>query len=536
MIPFLFIPLYAETHFKFFSFFPNLLFKKSPEVIFDLPRRLEPGNDLPIVLLVNDIDRFPFECTEVKIAVTQKNRPPALFQFIDVQKNIIEHPFSFQSLIYVFTIPRNRLINGIGHINCSATIRSKNKTQTIINDNLTTSSKLPFSCFFAEESLPGHEWCSYGDLHVHSHFSQSHVEFGPPVQIIDLFSACYGTDFIAITDHSYDLSCAMENYLLPDESLRRWEILKTEVSRKDLKKIILLGEEISCLNSMRKVIHLCGFGHERFIPGTADGARKNAGKEPQLSIEQVISLLHQQEGVAFAAHPGSKAGFMQRIFLKRGIWTSKDLSNEINGIQAINNGFGISWQRAKVLWIKELLKGKKISIIAGNDSHGDFNRYRCLAVPFMLIKEMFERHFCAAMTGTFEKINSKKQLLELLKNGNTFVTTGPMLCLSASDSIADYTIGRNRNSFNKENVTIIIISNYEFGELSCVKLFRGNYSIGIETLFFIKHFKNEGFRASVQVSIKSIAGQKGYLRAEAECKTSDGTMHYSATSPVYLND
>ena len=276
MLTFPIIPLYAETHFKFFRLFPSLLFKRSPEAVFDIPRRVSPGNDLPAVLLLNDVHLFPIECIEVKIAVSQKNCPPQVFQFIDLKKNIVEHPFSFQSRVYLFMIPRNRLQNGLCHINCSAVIKKGNRTQTIINDNLTTSSKLPFSCYIADEYLPGHEFCSYGDMHVHSHFSQSHVEFGPPVQIIDLFTKCYGADFTGITDHSYDLSCSMENYLLTDHSIERWQVLKKEILREDLKSIMLLGEEISCLNSRNKVVHLCGFGSDEFIPGSLDGARKHA--------------------------------------------------------------------------------------------------------------------------------------------------------------------------------------------------------------------------------------------------------------------
>jgi len=528
------ISLYAETHFRFFRLFPSLLYKKIPEVIFDLPRRLAPGKDLPVVLLLNDIDRFPTECGEVKIVVSQKNISPILFQFIDLQKNIIEHPFSFQSKAFVFFLPRIKLKNGLCHINCSVNIKTGKKTQTIINDNLTTSSKLPFSCFIADESLPGNECCSYGDLHVHSHFSQSHVEFGPPIQIIDLFTTSYGADFSTVTDHSYDLECSMDNYLLPDPTLQRWKLLKNEISKKSIVNTFILGEEISCLNSNRNAVHLCGFGLEDYIPGTIDGARKKTAFKQQLSITETISLLHKQEGVAFAAHPGSRPGFMQRLFLKRGTWAYKDLSDDIDGIQAINNGFGISWQRAKVLWVKELLKGKKLSIIAGNDCHGDFNRYRFLSIPFISIKEIFDRYFCSSMTGTYVKIKSQKQLIEILKNGQTFVTTGPMLCLSASDSIKDCIIGVNIINFNKEYINIILISNYEFGEVSCVKLFFGNYSDRKEKKIFTKYMKNEGFKAILKVSILSIKGQRGYLRAEAECKNQDGNINYAATSPCYI--
>ncbi len=534
MLPIPIISLYAETHFKFFRLFPSLLYKKFPEIIFDLPRRAAPEQDLPVVLLINDIDRFPVDCLEVKITVSQKGRLPQLFQFHDIKRHMIDHPLAFQSEVYLFSIPRIALVTGLHYINCLAIVKKGKKSQTIINDNLTTSSKLPFSCFISNEPLPGSEFCSYGDLHVHSHFSQSHVEFGQPVQVIDLFAKSYGADFTGITDHSYDLSCSMKNFLLPDATLPRWRLLQKEFSREDLKNVIVPGEEISCLNSKGKAVHLCGFGLNEFIPGTIDGARKNNAGEPQLPIAQAASLLHKQEGVAFAAHPGSAMGFMQRLFLKRGTWSMDDLASGIDGLQAINNGFGISWNRAKALWINELLKGKKLSIIAGNDSHGDFNRYRYLSIPFIAVNEIFERHFCAAMTGTYEKVLKKRQLIEILKNGKTFVTNGPMLCISTSNSITESIIGNHKNDFKQEFITMILASNYEFGEPSCIKLYHGNYAEKKERLVFIKYFNNEGFTANIQVSLQFAESRNGYMRAEAECKKHDGALTHAATSPCYF--
>lgn len=396
--------LYAETHFRFFRFFPSLIYKKAPEIIFDLPRRLEPGYDLPVILIINDIDRFPVECISVDITISKPPKTTQLFQFQNIKKHIITHPFPSQSAIYLFTIPRNKLADGNNFINCAATIKKQKKNIKILNDNLFGSSKLSFSCFLADCSLPGHNFASYGDLHVHSQYSQSHVEFGAPVFVIDLFSKSYGIDFVAITDHSYDLACSMENYLKPDDQLKRWVSILEEIS-KNTKNTLVLGEEISCLNSKRKAVHLCGIGLKNFIYGTLDGARKNNKMKNQLTIESSIAQVHDQQGVAFAAHPGSKAKWLQQVFLNRGTWKKCDISLKLDGVQAINNGFDKSWDSAKKLWIKELLKGHKLSLAAGNDSHGDFNRYRYLAIPFISIKELFNRYFGNSITGIYSKIS-----------------------------------------------------------------------------------------------------------------------------------
>ena len=89
---------------------------------------------------------------------------------------------------------------------------------------------------------------------------------------------------------------------------------------------MLLGEEISCLNSKGKAIHLCGLGIKEFIPGSIDGAQHGARGAPSLPLSQAIGAIHRQGGVAYAAHPGSTMGFMQRLFLKRGNWGPADFA------------------------------------------------------------------------------------------------------------------------------------------------------------------------------------------------------------------
>jgi hypothetical protein len=407
------------------------------------------------------------------------------------------------------------------------------KTNTIINDNLPGSSKLSFSCFISDEPLPGHEYCSLGDMHVHSHYSQSHVEFGPPIEIIDLLSKCYGIDFVVITDHSYDLACSMTDYLKPDCRLPRWDSIFKDVSNKKFNTIVVLGEEISCLNSKGKAVHLCGIGIQKYISGTMDGARRTA-MDKQLSIAEVISELHSQQGVAFAAHPGSKMGIFQRLFLKRGNWEQRDCSFPLDGIQGINNGFGKNWAKAKSLWIKELKKGHKLSLAAGNDCHGDFNRYRYLAVPFVSIGESFHRYFSNAMTGIYQNISSQQDVIQGLKKGKTFVTTGPYLCIGASTSPFESIVSNEEYDLTNKELSIAIISSPEFGLPYCIRLFYGDMRQNPETMIFCKYFNKKHYTVIENLPGLKVA-DRGYVRAEAECLKEDGRLSFSATSPCYFS-
>ena len=55
-----FLPLflYAETHYRFKYFF-SFLKKQEPELLADAPHRVEPGKDIPILILSKDADRYP---------------------------------------------------------------------------------------------------------------------------------------------------------------------------------------------------------------------------------------------------------------------------------------------------------------------------------------------------------------------------------------------------------------------------------------------------------------------------------------------
>ncbi|MCK4296427.1 MAG: hypothetical protein KAX28_07220, partial [Candidatus Marinimicrobia bacterium] len=49
--------LYAEIHYHL-PFFVGRLYKKQPEIIFDLPYRIQ-SDFLPVMLLMKDSDRYP---------------------------------------------------------------------------------------------------------------------------------------------------------------------------------------------------------------------------------------------------------------------------------------------------------------------------------------------------------------------------------------------------------------------------------------------------------------------------------------------
>jgi hypothetical protein len=526
--------LYAETHFRLFGFLPNLLFRKEPETVFDLPRRCGPGKDLPVMFIMNDIDRFPAELSSVSVVISRKAKEPVVVRFEDPSHFLLKHPLGGQARVYVFSVSRKFLETGMVFINCKAELSCSNRRSKVLNDNFFGSSKLPFSCFISDDPLPANDKCSYGDLHIHSQYSQSFVEFGPPISVIDLMADAYGIDFFSITDHSYDLSCSLTDYRLTDIDLSRWRSFSYDnFSSSGLLRTLVPGEEVSCLNSNGNVIHLCCLGINNFIPGSADGVRKNPLST--LKLQEVIQNIHNQGGLAVAAHPGSKFGILQRIILNRGSWLEKDTANQIDAVQAANNGFDRSWDKAKSLWIKELLKGRKLPLVAGNDSHGDFNRYRYISVPFFSIAENFNRYLSNCKTGIYRKTRNKDEIISEIKHGATFITNGPFICISSSESIDNNVISDVPLSPVPEYVTSIIKSSYEFGTPHLLQVFFGRYGDNKEYTILSKTYNEKTFSVCTPITIDNKKlFSPGYIRAEVTCRTENGNYSFAATSPCYL--
>jgi predicted metal-dependent phosphoesterase TrpH len=528
------LALYAETHFRLFGFLPSLLFRKEPEIVFDLPRRCGPGKDLPIMLICNDIDRFPAKIASVMVVVSRKEKTPVVTEFGTPDLHLVKHPLAGRADVYIFSLPREVLDAGPVFINCKAELFNGKRRWTVLNDNFFSSSKLAFSCFISDEPFPADNECSYGDLHIHSQYSQSFVEFGPPVSVIDLMADTYGIDFYSVTDHSYDLSCSMNDYRTTDPTLSRWKSFSyNNSSSAGLLRTFIPGEEVSCLNSKGNAIHLCGLGIKDFIPGSSDGVRKNPLQT--LELQEVINKIHGQGGLAIAAHPGSKFGILQRLILNRGSWLEKDLANELDAVQAVNNGFARSWDRSKALWIKELLKGHRLPLVAGNDSHGDFNRYRYISTPFLSISENFNRYLSYCKTGIYKKVFFQDDVLSEIKHGATFVTNGPFICLSSSESISNNLIS-NSTITPPEHVTAIIKSTSEFGVPCLLQIVSGKFGEHKESIVFSESYKEKTCSISFLVPLKEkIPAGPGYLRAEVTCRTADGNLTFAATSPCYFD-
>jgi predicted metal-dependent phosphoesterase TrpH len=530
-----FLALYAETHFRFSRLIPSFLFRQFPEIIFDVPQRIDPDSDLPVLLLFNDIINYPIECYEIAVVVSQNKTSPQLFTFPNAEKSIISHPLENSQKAYLFWVPRKSLQKKEVFINAKVTIKKGRHIETIVNDNFITTSKAAFKCYIADEYLPGSKFCSYSDLHIHSNYSQSHVEFGPPIEAIVRIAKASGLHAVAITDHSYDLECDINDYLKKDQNLNRYNLFLSEIEkyRNEKNVIVIPGEEISCLNSKGKVIHLCGLGTNHFIPGSLDGARRFAKNEKQLQLSEVIDEIHGQSGFAFAAHAGARTKLLQSILLHRGDWSEIDTRSGIDAVQGANGDFEGMWERGKMLWIKLIQNNCRIPLIAGNDAHGDFNRYRAIQIPFIKIRESFDRFLGYVKTGVYGKPENTSEYIDLIRGGKTFVTNGPFLTISSSKSPDTCCVSHTTTA--DRPLYIIALCTNEFGYIKNVFLWGTKEFQNTEVLLYSKRYEDGIYSVAEELPLDVIKECK-YIRAEVRIAKDKNYSGFAATSACFLRD
>jgi len=145
------------------------------------------------------------------------------------QNHVVKHPFSALQAVFVFNIPRSELQNGHYFINCIARIKKNGKKRSSSMTIFTERQNFRFPAlfgFFLAGTGVYFLWryaCPFPIL------PKPRGIWGAP-SIIDLFSQCRRQRFFPwFTDHSYDLACAMEDYLKIDPSLSRWKSIRAGI-------------------------------------------------------------------------------------------------------------------------------------------------------------------------------------------------------------------------------------------------------------------------------------------------------------------
>lgn len=527
--------LYAETHYRFRYFF-SFLKKSEPEFIADAPFRIEPGKSIPLLLLSKDADKYPgslLRATAILRGTGYEHRVKLIDKPITLDKKW------WWKVVHID--PKD--FTGWVEIDVRFELQGKNGGYTYKNDNHRTSSHKPLRVFVSKHSLPRFKGLHYGDAHTHSHYTEDQVEFGAPLEASTMLSKSLGLSFFAVTDHSYDLDDKVDDYLHNDPALPKWHSLQHEV-RELNKRIkgfsILRGEEVSCRNQAGQNVHMLLLGTKSFVPGSGDSAERWFRTRSEHSIASILAGKGSRT-YAFAAHPAEDVPFLQRLLLHRGNWMESDThSRKLTGVQ-FANGSQKGFRRGLAQWVSALLLGHRMIALAGNDAHGNFNRFRQLRVPFLFMWESIEHRFGEMRTAVlFSTMGSKVSrvtegtILEALASGRCLITNGPIAALSVRSSTGNSGTLGSSISGSEFGVFLEAKSTPEFGALKRILLWRGQIGRKKEECILETGCDDYTYSRQVHVKMKT----RGYVRLEVQTSPANEfsqSHHFCFTNPIWIN-
>ena len=526
-----FVPifLYAETHYRF-RYFISFLRKREPEIIADAPHRVEPNSPLPILILVKDAHLFPVSLDGILLTIRSKGS-------IVLETKLLNSPIEIHQKEWyqVFEIP---VIGLTGTIECDVVFELNDNHQKRFyhNDNHRTSSHRPLKVFVSSNRLPRFEHLYLGECHSHSNYTDDQVEFGSPLGASAQVCHSLGLSFFCVTDHSYDLDDNVDNYLKNDPNLPKWRQLQQEVDDHNSRYsdfTIVRGEEVTCRNSDNQNVHLLLLGNHRFIAGSGDSAERWLKTRSENTCDEVLEV-KELSTLAFAAHPCEPVSFIQRLLLRRGTWHTRDLTNtKLTGIQFANGQLSNGFQQGYQEWIKALLQGRQLSVVAGNDAHGNFNRFRQIGIPFIKIHEMDHQIFGKMRTGVFLDSLSEIHILDALRSGMSIITDGPVMNLQVISSDHQMSSIGHKYDGRKHTILLEAHSSTEYGSIDVLNVFQGIVGQKEIELISEKDLKSFNIDRNISLEIES----DSYLRAEvrtSSLESYDGQPHFCITNPLWF--
>ena len=525
--------LYTEMHYRFW-WKGSRYFRRQPEILADIPHRVDPQEKIPLLILVKDADRFPVHLDQIQVTLSQEGKQDET-RNISVDEDIHEHWWHRN-----LQLERSNYQGEI-HINIEFQYRINGRSFTCVNHNLKLLKSRPLRVYLADEKLPGDNSVQWGDLHYHSNYTEDMVEFGAPLAAtLDACNAL-GLNFVCITDHSYDLDDKYGSWKESDPELLRWKASRDEIIRLNQQTqaspFLVPGEELSLHNHRGRNIHALILNNKNFIPGQGDGAEKPLDFSCEFNTDSVYDEL-EENAVCIAAHPFIPVPFFEWLLVKRGKWEDDDIINDrLSGYQILNGALDAGFYTGRKIWIQHLLKGNKKYIYAGNDAHGNFNLFRQIATPMLSLVEKEEQILGECRTGVFpETPGDLASTLSALKSGNCMITNGPFLNMKLVTSDAEIQLGGtlilDNDPIKDAELIVNCLSSREFGVLQNLKVFQGITGATAETLFFQKDFTDEGlyhFREELDLTN---AGDC-YLRAELET-ISWGGKRLAMTNPIWI--
>jgi hypothetical protein len=537
---------YAEVHYTFFRY--SLISRRYPEILVDTPWRVDAGEPIPIVCIVKDADRFPIELRRITARVGKAGEPenrrvgfPAFRLFpSQVRSDPLYIADHYWNMLAFLELPQEQTGNLEVTIEVEFVVNGS-KT-TIVSDNLPGLSHAPFNVFVSPCKLPAFDGWHYGDPHYHSDMTQDQLEFGAPVEVAAAMGKAMGLDWLAATDHSYDLDTAIGEFFQHDPKLTRWRKVREDASVVNSKNggfVVIPAEEVSCGNSRSHNIHLLAFDTSQFIPGRGDGVKRGLNKRPDLTLRQCLNRINSAGGFAYAAHPEVGNGFFGTLLLNRDHWRGPDYAQGgYSGLQFWNGERDKKFSKSYEKWVQFMLEGRRLYVLGGNDAHGDFNRCRKVKYPNTKLAESDDHVFGKTRTYAYCGTDmSVTGILDALKNGRMVITNGPVAILQARNDTGQTAIIGDDIAGREFTLTISARSSEEFGPIDRIDLYRGDLLKKVEQLertFVPKNDSGIGIPACDYVfTHKIVHKNRCYVRVEAT-SSARGEQYICFTNPIWL--
>ena len=451
-----------------------------------------------------------------------------VLQRFNIQKQI-RQPYSD----IITEMNTTQLSSGVHQFYIHVHYKIGDKEKICVSDNHRGTSHNALSVNISDDLLPRIGPCLYGETHCHTNYTSDQVEFGASVSSTAHMTAAQGLDFYCATDHSYDMDDFEDNYLKNDPKLKKWENFKIEVQKnneENRKVLIIPGEEVTVRNSRQQNVHLLVYNSDKFFPGSGDSGEKWFKTYSEAAIADITRTV-EHDVACFAAHPAETPPLLQKLFINRGEWQTDDCRvSGLNGLQFINGGENKYKIEGRKLWVEQLLAGYKLIGLAGNDSHGNFSKFRQVGFPFFTMRENDLHLFGKWRTGVYmdDKVMTIKNVLNQMVSGNCFLSNGPALQMKVQSQGAWYPMG----SFCIEPsiLRIELLSTPEFSTLQNIRIFIGDINRSEEKSLFKKEFGDNIFHTSNEITLSDLPAQ-GYLRAEV--RTLDGFE--SLSNPIWFD-
>ncbi|MBN2281169.1 MAG: CehA/McbA family metallohydrolase [Candidatus Marinimicrobia bacterium] len=511
---------YCEIHYRL-PWFRGFLFKKEPEILFDVPHRVT-GSRLPVMLMVKDSSKYPVHLDDVEIQFWNRD--------VMIKKHTIKFNKSLAQLFFseIFMLDIKENMDHQFVVRCIVNIRINGSPKRVINHNLTR--KYPSDFWVTANServkIPDN-WLS-GDLHVHSSYTEDQVEFGPELSSIIAVGKARGLDFVAVVDHSYDFDDVPGTFNFKDGNFTKWINFKKEVKDLNSKNpnfTIIPGFELSVDNGLGENVHMSVLNNDEIFPGSGD-AMENYKSYPSEHYYRVLLDKLEPGALAYAAHPNVTQKFLHKKILKRGEWNSRDFTDKLAGYQILNGKKGDEFEKGKQVWVEKLLSGKKLQVFAGTDAHGNFNYNLSIKYPLLATEKTDEHIFGEFFSYIHSSSNDINSLIHGMKSGKVVISNGPFLGLQIHTGERLFDIG-DEVSFLPEKIRILANSTGYFGKINTIRLIVGNCQEKNEQALELHDIDKINYDRELGIKLNI---NDCYIRAEM----TTATGKIALTNPIWL--